>query len=208
MRLVRVVTSTRSCRASRSADLVQQVVHLAAHRADVHLGIHQAGGPDDLLDDDALREPQLEIARRGGDVDHLRHQRHELVELQRPVVERRRQAEAVLDQGQLAGPVAVEHPADLRQRHVRLVHHDQEVGREVVEQAGGALAGPPAAEMARVVLDPGAGADLEQHLDVEVGARLEPLRLEQLPRALELGQPLGELGADGAAPRARSWRAR
>ena len=33
---------------------------------------------------------------------------------------------------------------------------------------------------------PGAGADLEQHLDVEVGARLEPLRLEQLARRPQL----------------------
>ena len=79
---------------------------------------------------------------------------------------------------------------------MRLVHDDQEVGREVVEQAGGPLARPAAAEVAGVVLDAGAGPDLEHHLDVEVGARLEPLRLEQLAGVLELGQPLGQLGAD------------
>ena len=37
------------------ADLVEQVVHLALHRADLDLGIDQAGRPDDLLDDDAAR---------------------------------------------------------------------------------------------------------------------------------------------------------
>ena len=42
---------------------------------------------------------QLVGARRRGDVDHLAEPRLELLELERPVVERRRQAEAVLDQG-------------------------------------------------------------------------------------------------------------
>ena len=107
------------------------------------------------------------------------------------------QAEAVLDQRELAGAVAVVHPADLRDGHVRLVDHDEKVGREVVEQARRALAGAPSAERPRVVLDAGAGADLEQHLDVEIGARLQSLRLEQLPRPAQLGQPLGELRADG-----------
>ena len=149
------------------------------------------------------RQLQLEVARRGRNVDHLRRERHELVELQRPVVERRRQPEAVLDERELARPVAVEHAADLRQRHVRLVDDHQEVGREVVEEAGGPLAGAPPGEVARVVLDARAGADLEHHLDVEVGARLEPLRLEQLPRPPQLGQPLRQLRADGGRPRAR-----
>ena len=145
---------------------------------------------------DPSGEPELELARRGRHVDHLGHQRHELVELERAVVQRRGQPEAVLHQRQLAGPVAVEHPADLRQGDVGLVHHHQVVGREVVEQAGGPLARATAAQVAGVVLDPGAGADLEQHLDVELGARLEPLRLQQLAGRLELGQPLGQLGAD------------
>ena len=125
-------------------------------------------------------------------------ERQELLEAERPVVERRRQAEAVFDQRLLAGAVAVVHPADLRQGDVGLVDHHQELRREVVEQAGRALARGAAAQVARVVLDPGAGADLEQHVDVEVGARLEALRLEQLARLAQLLQPLGELGADQA----------
>ena len=142
------------------------------------------------------RESQLELARGGGEVDHLRHQAHELVELERPVVQRGGQPEAVLDQGELARAVAVEHPADLRERDVRLVHHHQVIRREVVDQAGGPLARPPPAQVPAVVLDAGAGADLEQHLDVEPGPRLEPLRLQQLARRAQLEQPLGQLGAD------------
>ncbi len=87
-------------------------------------------------------------------------------------------------------------PADLRQRDVRLVDDDEEILGEIVEQARRPLARLPAREVARVVLDAGAGADLEHHLDVEVRARLEALRLEQLARAAQERQPLGELGAD------------
>ena len=119
-----------------------------------------------------------------------------LVEHQRPVVERARQPESVLDERQLARAVAVEHAADLRQRDVRLVDDDEEVFGEIVEQARRALARLAAREMARVVLDAGAGADLEHHLDVEVRARLEPLRLEQLAGVAQLGEPLDKLGAN------------
>ena len=63
-------------------------------------------------------------------------------------------------------------------------------------QARRALAREPAGEVPRVVLDAGAGAHLEQHLDVEAGARLQSLRLEQLAGALQLVQALGELDPD------------
>jgi hypothetical protein len=51
---------------------------------------------------------------------------------------------------------------------------------EVFEQGRRRLAGLAAGEVARVVLDAGAGAGGLHHLEVEVGALLEALRLEQL----------------------------
>ena len=100
------------------ADLGQQVVHLALHRPHVDLGVHEAGRADDLLDHDAARLLQLVGPRRRRDVDHLAEPRLELLEVERPVVERRGQAEAVLDERLLALPVAVVHPAHLRDRLV------------------------------------------------------------------------------------------
>ena len=44
------------------ADLGEQVVDLVRDRADLDLGIEQAGRPDDLLDDDALRLVELVVA--------------------------------------------------------------------------------------------------------------------------------------------------
>ena len=54
----------------------------------------------------------------------------------------------------------------------------------------------PTVEMHRVVLDTGAASDLAQHLEVVAGAHPQPLRLQQLALALELGQTICELGLD------------
>ena len=120
----------------------------------------------------------------------------ELLERQRPVVERRGEAEAVLDEVRLARAVAVGHRPQLRERDVALVDHEQEVLREVVEQRRRRLPGRAAREVARVVLDPRAEADLADHLQVEARALLQALGLEQLLLAAQPGQPLRELGLD------------
>ena len=62
----------------------------------------------------------------------------------------------------------------------------------------GAAAGLAAVDVARVVLDAGAEADLPHHLDVVRGAHAQALRLEQLALPLELGEPLRELRLDAA----------
>ncbi len=167
------------------ADLVDQVVDLALGRLDDHLGVDQPGRPDDLLDDVAADLGQLVVARGRGQVDGLADPVEELLPAQRPVVHRARQPEAVVDQVALAGHVAFVHPADLRDRDVRLVDDEQEVLGEVVEQAVGRRAALAAVDVHRVVLDAGAGADLPHHLDVVGRAHPQPLRLEQLALLLE-----------------------
>ncbi len=54
MRLVSVVTSTRSLPLGPLLDLAHEVVDLALGRLDDDLGIDQPRRPDDLLDDVAL----------------------------------------------------------------------------------------------------------------------------------------------------------
>ena len=53
MRLVSVVTRTRSFFSHAELDLAEQVVDLAGDGPHLDLGIHEPGGPDQLLDDDA-----------------------------------------------------------------------------------------------------------------------------------------------------------
>jgi hypothetical protein len=99
--------------------------------------------------------------------------------LQRAVVHAGGQAEAVFGQRELAPEVALVHAADLRNGDVALVGEDQRVVGQIFEQVGGGSPGA-AGEIARIVLDAGAGAGGLHHLQVEGRALLQPLRLEQL----------------------------
>ena len=156
-------------------DLGDQVVDLALGRLHDHLRIDEPGGPHDLLDD-LLRLLELVLSRRGRHEDHLVHVLDELVEPQGPVVERGREPETVLDECLLAGPVTLVLSVQLWDGDVRLVEHAEEVVREVIEQGVRHLAGLPAVEESRVVLDPGAGADLAEHLEVVGRPHPQPLR--------------------------------
>ncbi|SIN00422.1 Uncharacterised protein [Mycobacteroides abscessus subsp. abscessus] len=176
-------------------DLLQQVIDLVLGGLDGHLRVHQAGRADDLLHV-PVRLGQLVLARRGGHVDGLPDPLQELVPLQRPVIQGRGQPEAVLHQGALAGHIALVHPADLRHRHVGLVDDQQEVIREVIQQAVRCGAGRAPVDVPGVVLDPGGEAHLLHHLDVVSGAHPQPLGLHELVLVLQLLQPLGQLVLD------------
>ena len=60
-----------------------------------------------------------------------------------------------------------------------LVGEHDGVVRQIFEQGRRRHAGPAAGEIARVVLDAGAGAGRLHHLDIEARALLEPLRLDE-----------------------------
>ena len=77
-----------------------------------------------------------------------------------------------------------------------LVDEDQGVVGNIFEQGRRRLAWPAAGEVARIVLDAGAGAGGFQHLEVEAGALLQPLRFQQPPRALQFGQAMDQLFLD------------
>jgi hypothetical protein len=178
-------------------DLVDQIVDLPLRPLHDHLGVDQPRRPDDLLDVPiGLR--QLVRPRRRGQVDRLLDPLQELLEPQRPVVHRRRQPEAVLDQRPLPRHVALVHAADLRDGHVRLVDHQHEVLGEEVQQRARRRPLPAAVDVPRVVLDPGARPDLAHHLDVVRGPHPQPLRLQQLALFLQLRKAFLELGLDRA----------
>mmetsp|Transcript_15032 Transcript_15032/g.35475 ORF Transcript_15032/g.35475 Transcript_15032/m.35475 type:complete len:655 (-) Transcript_15032:1504-3468(-) len=117
------------------ADLLQHVVHLVGRRPHLDHGVDETGGPNDLLDH--LAGVVLFIlGRRGRHKDRLAHLALELRELQRPVVECRRQPEAVLHQRRLARPVAVVHAAELADQHMAFIQKHQRVRRQIVHQRG------------------------------------------------------------------------
>ena len=151
-------------------------------------GSTMPGRADQLLDG-ALALLVLVRPGRRGDVDRLVDVLLELLERQRPVVERGRQPEPEVDEDLLARPVVLVHADDLRDRHVRLVDDEQPVRREVVEQRPRPAAGLALAQVARVVLDARAVAELAQHLEVERRPLAEPRRLERPALGLHLPDP-------------------
>ena len=132
----------------------------------------------------------------GGDKDGLRGQALELVETQRPVVQRRGQPEAVLHQVLLARAVALVHAPQLGDGDMGFVDHQQGVLGQVIEQGRRRLAGLASGEIAGVVLDPGAVPQLLHHLDIELGALFQPLGLHQFVVVAQLLQPLAQFVLD------------
>ena len=178
-------------------DLVHEVVDLALGRLEHHLGVDQARRTDDLLDGRS-RLGQLVLPRRRREVDRLADALEELLPLERAVVHGARQAEPVLDEHALAGHVAFVHRADLGHRLVRLVEDEQEVLGEVVDEAVGGRAGGAAVDVAAVVLDAVAEADLAHHLEVVGRAHAQALGLEELALLLEERQLVLQLELDAA----------
>ncbi len=174
----------------------QQVVDLVLDRADDADRVDQAGRADHLLDEHAAGALELPGRRRGRDEDRLRPHHVPLLELERAVVDAGRQAEAELGERALALVVALVHAADLRHRDVALVDEQDRVLGDVLEQGRRRLAGCPAGQVARIVLDARAGAGGHDHLEVGHGALLDPLGLEQLAGVAEEGEALGQLLLD------------
>ena len=140
-------------------------------------------GADDLLHRGVAVLAFVGAGRCAGE-EHLADALPEFRELQRPVVQRARQAKAIIHQCLLAAAVASVHTADLRQRHVALIDDEQVIIREVIEERPGRGAGRTAIHMARIILDAGGEADLADHLQVVARALLEALRFdEQVLRA-------------------------
>ena len=174
------------------SDLSDQIVDLSLHGPDRHLRIQKPGGTDDLLHPVQLMR-RLVLGRRGGHEQHLIDVGFKLFKIQRPVVQRGGQPEAVVHQRGLPGTVSREHAADLRDRHMGLVHDDQKIIREKVQQRHGRLSRRGAVQVAGIVLDPGAEARFPQHLDVKIRPFRDPLRLDQLILPPEVADPLLQL---------------
>ncbi len=59
------------------------------------------------------------------------------------------------------------------------VDEDERVARHILEKVWRRLSGLAAGQITRIVLDAGAASGRLDHLEVVIGALLEPLRLEQ-----------------------------
>ena len=122
---------------------------------------------------------------RGADADELADALLEFLKAQGAVVKRAGQAEAVGDQRLLARAVAVVHRANLRQGDVAFIDEDDVILREVIQQGIRRVAGLSAVEIAGIVFDARAVAQLAEHLDIVLRALGDALRLDQIALFLE-----------------------
>ena len=177
-------------------DLIDEVIDLVLGRANLYPRVEESCRADQLLDDDAVALLQLIVARRGGDVDHVALHLLKLVEAERAIVDRRREAEAVGDEVFLPLPVATIHPSHLGDRDVALIDDHQIVLGEVVEEAVGPLARLAPIEVAGVILDAGAVAKLLEHGEVIGDPLVESVSLHLFPLLLKEARLLFEILLD------------
>ncbi len=162
------------------AALSKQVFHLPFDRTYLDLGVQQACRTYDLLSYQALGLVQLVFSGRCRDIDDLSVAGCKLVKAQGAVVQGRRQSEAVVYQGLLAGSVSLVHAAKLRHRDMRFVDKEHVVFRKIVQETGRWLAFLSAVQMTRVVFNARAVAKLFQHFQVQLRPLFQALLLYQL----------------------------
>ena len=126
----------------------EKVVDLVGRRYDADKRVEQACRAYHLLYDHALALLKLIVGRGGAHIDCLACHALEFLEFEGPVVERRRETEAVLHEVFLAGAVAAIHGAHLRNCDMALVDYGEVILGEIVEEAEGAFALAPAVEIA------------------------------------------------------------
>ena len=160
------------------ARFFDQVVDLAAKRFDRDPGIDQAGRAHHQFSHPAARPFDLAFARRRAHIDGLLLKLLKLLETQRAIVQRARQPKAVFHQNFFARNVAGVHAAQLRNRGVRFVDHQQVVFRNEIQQRVRPRSRRAPANVARVVLDARADPHFQQHFQVVFGPHLQTLRLQ------------------------------
>ena len=102
----------------------------------------------------------------------------------------------MIDEHGLAAFVAFIHAADLRDGGVALIHEQQEIPREEVQQRVRPRAGLAAGKMARVVLDALAESHLGHHFQIVVGPHPQALGFDEFALLLELRDLLVRLLPD------------
>ena len=146
---------------------------------------------------DLARVGFLVVGWSGRYENRLPHALLKFLELERPVVQRRRQAKAIFHQCGLARAVAVVHGRKLPNHLVALVQEHDGVLGHVVGQRAGRVSRRCTRQVARVVFNALAVPYFAEHFQVKPGALLQPLGFHQFAVGHQLLQALGQLQLDG-----------
>jgi len=180
MRLVSVVTSTRSFFAARTR-ISSSKSSTCPSRANFNLRVHKASRANHLFDNRARCARQFVRTRRSRNVNDLARAMLELLEGKRAIIQRRGHAETIIDQRLFARAIALVHSIQLRNGLVRFVREEQIILRNVIEQRRRRLSRQAPRKMTRIVFHAVAITDGAHHLDVETRALPQTLRFTNLP---------------------------
>ena len=164
----------------RIFNLVQQIINLIGGGTHFNRRVQKSCGPHHLLDHYPTRLLQFIVRRGGAHVDGLPYQRLKLVELERTVIQGRRQPKTVLHEVDFAGTVAAIHGPDLWHRNVTFVNHQHKIVGEKVEDAERAHSRCALVEITRIVLNAGAVTQLFHHLHIVRHAIFQPFGFQML----------------------------
>lgn len=167
-------------------DLLHEVIDLVEGRPNIDNGVEQTRRSDNLFDELATGFLQFIVGRCCGNIDGLRLQFGKLLELQWSVVGSGGESEPVFNEIRLARLVASVHGLNLRYGYMGLVNDQQEILREIVEQAERARPRRSSVEIARVVLNTLTITEFENHLDIVVDAFGQALGFERSSFAFKL----------------------
>ena len=140
----------------------------------------------------------FEFGGSSAHVDDLVRHFHELIEIERTVVERAGQPEAVVYEHGFARPISLIHTADLRDGGVRFIDHDQKISRKKIDNRIRLGAGRTTGQMSGIIFDPIAEAHLLQHLQIVFGAHAQPLCFEKFVLPFKIDDSLFQFFADGS----------
>ncbi len=153
-------------------------------------GVNQSCRTNDLFNEDSLALFELIVSWRCADENDLIDSRFPFIELQRSVIKRRRQTEAIFDKSLLPGSITGIHRSDLRNRYVRLVNDRKKVFLKIVEQTVWTGTSRPPRQMTRIVFDALTIPHFAHHFKIEPGSLFKTLSLNEFPHIAKFCRPL------------------
>ena len=178
------------------ANFFYQIVDLVFQRSNFYGWINDARGANDLLDGCATLF-EFVGARGGGEKDDLVGDVDEFIEIHGAVIECGGEPEAVVNEGEFSGAVAVVHTANLGKGYMGFIDDGDEVGRKVVDETFGSIAGISSRELARVIFDSSAKANFTEHFEIIFSSHFNALGFDQAVLFFEVGDLLNFFLVDG-----------
>ena len=147
-------------------NLFHQIIYLIQGRAHFNNRIQQSSRTNYLIDNDTFTLFQFIVSRSRTHINRTRRQGFKLIKRQRTVIHCGWQTETIIHQILLTGIIATIHGTDLWNRHMALIHHQQEVFREIIQQTERTLTSFPTIEIPGIILDTRTMSQFSDHLQI------------------------------------------